>query len=184
MNYQQKFVKPKKLLTSFTFASTFYSLIALTFSSSIYTSPFPTCTPSMGISVVLKSHFNLLKYRLYFSIIFRNLIVYFFSSSSVFTRITKLSIQFARFPLCNSSLNMLVIICQKVISELYSPKYITFGLNSPLFIKKAVFHLLHSFICILLYPQIKSNLLKYFASFNLSITLLIRSNSVLSLTMC
>ena len=155
MNYQQKFVKPKKLLTSFTFVSTFYSLIALTFSSFIQTFLFPTCTPSMGISVVLKLYFNLLKFS---------------SSSFVFTRITKSSIQFARLSLYNSSLNMLVIICQKVASELYSPKYITFGLNSPLFIKKAAFHLLHSFICMLLYSQIKSNLLKYFTSFNLSIT--------------
>ena len=191
MNYQQKFVKPKKLLTSFTFVGTFYSLIALTFSSFIQTFLFLTCTPSMGISVVLKLYFNLLKYKLYFnllkyklyfSVIFRNLIVYFSSSSFVFTRITKSSIQFARLSLYNSFLNMLVIICQKVASELYSSKYITFGLNSPLFIKKATFHLLHSFICMLLYSQIKSNLLKYFTSFNLSITLLIRS--ILSLTMC
>ena len=76
----------------FTFVGVFHSLIALTFSFSICTSPFPTCTPSTGISVVLKLYFNHLKHKLCFSAILRNLIVLFLSSSSVFARITKLSI--------------------------------------------------------------------------------------------
>jgi len=77
---------------SFTFVSVFYSLIALTFSSSICTSLFPTRTPSMGISVVLKLHFDYLKHKLCFSAILRNLIVCFSSSSSVFAGIMKSSI--------------------------------------------------------------------------------------------
>ena len=81
----------QKLLTFFTFVGVFHSLIALTFSFSICTSPFPTYTPNIGISVALKLHFDCLKHRLCFSAIFRNLIVCLFSSSFVFAKITKSS---------------------------------------------------------------------------------------------
>ena len=64
-------------MTSFIFVGVFHSLIALTFSSSICTSLFPTHIPSMGISVILKLHFDYLKHRLCFSTILRNLIVHF-----------------------------------------------------------------------------------------------------------
>ena len=84
-------MKPKKLSTSFTFVGVFHSLIALTFSSSICTSLFPTYTPSISISVALKLHFDCLKHKLCFSAILRNLIVHSSSFFSVFARITKSS---------------------------------------------------------------------------------------------
>ena len=139
INHQQKFAKPRKLSTSFTFVGILYSLIALTFSFSICTSPFPTHTGSMGISVVLKSHFDHLKHRLCFSAILRNLIVHSSSYFSIFARITKSSMQFARVSLCSSSQKILVIIHWNVPGKLYSPKYITFGLNSPLFVSRTEF---------------------------------------------
>ena len=85
-------MKPRKLSTFFTFIGIFYFLIALTFSSSICTSLFPIHTPSIGISVIYKMHFDYLKHRLCFSTIFRNLIVHSSSFSSIFARIIKLFI--------------------------------------------------------------------------------------------
>jgi len=76
---------------------------------------------------------------------------------------------------------MLVIIYWNVPGELHNPKYMTLGLNNLLFVKKTAFYLLSSFIHMLLYSQIKSSLLKYFAFFNLMITSLISGNGILSL---
>ena len=75
---------------------------------------------------------------------------------------------------------MLFIILWNVPGELHNPKYITWGSNSPLFVKKAAFHLSPSLIRMLLYPQIKSNLLKYLASLSLLMTSPISGSGVLS----
>ena len=73
---------------------------------------------------------------------------------------------------------MLFIILWNVSSELKSLKYITLDLNKSLLLKKAAFYLSPSLIHILLYSHMRSSLLKYFASFNLLITSLIRGNSI------
>ena len=48
------------------------------------------------------------------------------------------------------------------------PKNITIGSKSPLFVLNATFHSSPFLICILLYPQRTSSLVKYFVPFNLS----------------
>ena len=105
----------------------------------------------------------------------------FLNSFLVLVGITKLSIQFANTPLCNSFLKMLFIILWNIPSELQSPKYITLGLNRPLLVKKTAFHLFPSLIHTLLYFQIRSSLLKYFAFFSLLIIFPIRGSGILSL---
>ena len=139
--------------------------------ASIYTCPLPMTTPRIRIFSILKLYFDCLKQRLCFSAIFRKQIVLSSSSFIVFASIFS----------CNSSQNILFIIHWNVPGKLQSPKYITWGLNSPLFVKNTAFHSSPSFIHTLLYSQIKSNLLKYLASFSLSITSQINSNGVLSL---
>ena len=74
---------------------------------------------------------------------------------------------------------MLFIILWNVSSKLYNSKYITFGSKSPLFIRKAAFHLFPFLIYTLLQPQIRSNLSKYFTSLSLSMTFSIKDNDVL-----
>ena len=69
----------------------FYSLTTLTLSVSIHTCSFPTTTPRIGISSMLKSHFDHLKQRMYFSVILRNWIVLSSSSFIFFASITKSS---------------------------------------------------------------------------------------------
>ena len=168
---------------SLIFVGVFHSFTVLIFSCFILTCPFPTITSKMSISFILKSHFDHLKHRLCFSAIFKNLTVYSSNSSMVFAGMTKSFIQFASIPLWSNSQKILFIILWNVPSELHSPKYMTCGSNSPLFVRNAAFHLSPSLICILLYPQIRSNLLKYFASLSLSITSLIRGNGILSFIM-
>ena len=79
---------------------------------------------------------------------------------------------------------MLFIIFWNVYSKLNNPKCITLGLNNSLFIKNAAFYLFSSLICILLYSQMRSNLLKYFASLSLSIIFLIKSSGILFFIIC
>ena len=67
-----------------------------------------------------------------------------------------------------------------MLGELHDLKYITFGLNNSLFVKNATFHSLSFLICILLYLQMRSNLLKYLASLSLLITSPIKSSNILS----
>ena len=138
-------------------------------------------TPSIGISSILKLYLDLLKYKLCFSAIFKNQIVLSSNSFIVLAGTTKSSIWFSNTPLYNSSWNMLFIILWNVPRELHSPKYMTYGSNNLLFIKKATFYSLPSFICTLLYSQIRLSLFKYLASFSLSITSSINRSGVLSL---
>ena len=135
---------------------------------------FPSLLSSMSI------HFNYLKHILCFSASFKNQIALSSNSFFVLAGIMKLFMQFASTPSYSSSQNMLFIILP---SELHSPKYkyITLGLNKSLLVKKAAFNSYPSLIYMLLYPQIRSSLLKYFAFFNLSITSSIRGSGVLSL---
>ena len=157
-----------------TLVGVFYSFTALIFSYFIFTWTFPTITPRIGISSMLKSYLDLLKHRLCFSAIFKNQIVLSSSCFFISAGITKSSIWFASTPSCNNSWKMLFIILWNVSGKLHSPKYITCGSNNPLFIKNEAFYLSSSLIHTLLYPQIKSSLLKNFASFSLSITSLIK----------
>ena len=165
---------------SLTFVGIFHSFTTLIFSCSILTCLFPTITPRMGISSILKLYFDHLKHRLCFSAIFKNLIVCFSNTSMVFAGITKSSIQFASTPLWSNSQKILFIILLNVSGELHSPKYMTCGSNSPLFVRNVAFHSFPSLICMLLYLQMRSNLLKYLISLSLSIISPIRGNSVLS----
>ena len=165
---------------SLVFVGVFYSFTVLIFSCSILTCPFLTITSRIGISSMLKSHFDCLKHKLCFSAIFRNQIVLSSNSFLVLAGITKLSMQFASTPSWSNFLNILFIILWNVSSELHNPKYMTCGFNKSLFVKKAAFHLSSSLIHMLLYLQIRSSLLKNFASFNLSTTSPIRGSSVLS----
>ena len=164
---------------SLTFIGILHSFTTLIFSCSILTCLFPTITPRIGISSILKSYFDCLKHRLCFSAIFKNLIILSSNYSIVFAGITKSSIQFASTPLWSNSQKILFIILWNIPSKLHSPKYITYGSNSPLFIRNAAFYLSPSLICTLLYLQIRSNLLKYLASLSLSITSPIRDNGIL-----
>ena len=93
----------------------------------------------------------------------------------VLASITKFSIQFASTLSYKNSWNILFIILS---SKLHSPKYITFSLSSSLFVKNATFYL-SPLICMLLYSQIRSSLLKYFIFLSLSITSLIMFYSLL-----
>jgi len=63
----------------------------------------------------------------------------------------------------------------KIIYIVCQYSLISFGLNSPLFVKNATFYLSPSLICMLLYFLIRFSLLKYFISLSLSITSLIIS---------
>ena len=92
MNLLWKFVNPKKLSTSLILVGILYSLTALTLLFSIWIYPFPMTTPNIGISSILKLYFDLLKYKLHFSVIFKNHIILSSSSFIVFTSITKSSI--------------------------------------------------------------------------------------------
>ncbi len=160
----------------------FYYFTTLILSFSIWTSLCPTTTPRMGISLASKLHFDCLKYRLCFSATFRKCIIL---SSSFFLCFGQISQSY----LCSLPVSIYIvaswiywfIILEMFLEELHSPKYITWGSNSPLFVKKAAFYSFPSFIQMLLYSQIKSNLLKYLASFSLSITSLINGSGVLSL---
>ena len=173
----------RKLSMSLTLVGVFHFFSTFIFSCSILTCPFPTITPSMEISSMLKLYFDCLKHKLCFSTIFRNLIICSFSSSIVFAGIIKLSMQFASTPSWSSSQKILFIILWKVSGKLHSPKYITWGLNSPLLVRNVAFHSSPSLIHTLLYPQIKSNLLKYLASLSLLITSPIRGSGILSFIM-
>ena len=164
---------------SLTFIGVFHFFTALIFSYSILTCPFPTITPRIVIYSILKLYFDHLKYKLYFSAIFKNLIILFSNFSRVFAGITKLSIQFASIPSLSNSWKILFIILQNVPGELHSPKYMTCGSNNPLFVRNTAFYSSPSLIHTLLYFQIRSNLLKYLTSLSLSITSPIRGNGVL-----
>jgi hypothetical protein len=59
---------------------------------------------------------------------------------------------------------MLFIILWKVAGELQSLKNMTLGMNSPSWQVKAAFYSSPSCICMLLYPQQMSNLVKYLES--------------------
>ena len=61
----------------------------LTLSIFIYIILFSTFTSRIDISVVLNSHFDFLKHRLYCSVILRNLVILFFSFFCVFPGIIK-----------------------------------------------------------------------------------------------
>ena len=137
-------MNPKKLSTSLTFIGIFYSLTALIFSCSILTCPFPTITPSIGISSTLKSHFDLLKHNLCFYAIFKDLIIHSLSPFIILASITKSSMYFTNTPSQSNFQKMLCIILQNVPSKLHSPKYITCSSNNPLFVSKATFHSLSS----------------------------------------
>jgi len=82
---------PRKLSTSLIFVGVFHSLTAFIFSCSILTCPLPTTTPRIGISSILKLHFDHLKYKLCFSAIFKNWIVHSSNSSIVLAGMTKSS---------------------------------------------------------------------------------------------
>ena len=71
----------KKLSTFFILVGIFHSMTAFTLLFSICTSPYPTTTSRIEISLASKSHFDHLKHRLCFSAIFKNQI---FLSSSFF----------------------------------------------------------------------------------------------------
>ena len=80
-----------KSSTSFILVGIFHSLTVLTLSASICTCTLPTTTPKIGISSMLKSHFDCLKQRLCFSAILRNQVVLSSSSFIFFANIIKLS---------------------------------------------------------------------------------------------
>ena len=109
-------------------------------------------------------HFGHWKQRLCFSTIFKNYIIFFSSSFLVLVDI----IRFYNTSLCKSSwnINILFIILWNMPGKLYNPKYITLGSNSLL----SFISFFDLYIVILLYSQIRSNLLKYLASLSLSIT--------------
>ena len=130
----------------------------------------------MDISLVLKLHFDHLKQILCFSAIFKKCIVFFSSSFFVLVGITKSS----SISSCSNSQKILFIIFWNILRELYSLKYITLGSNSLLFIKNDAFHSSPFLIHTLLWSQIRSNLLKYFASLSLSITSSIKGSGILS----
>ena len=56
----------------------------------------------------------------------------------------------------------------KVAGELHNPKNITVGSDSPLAVLNAAFHWSPSLILMLLYPFLRSSLVKYFACESLS----------------
>ena len=93
-------------------------------------------------------------------------------------------IYFTNTSLCKSFWKILFIIFWNVPSKLHNPKYITLVLNSSLFVKNTIFYSSSSLIHMLLYSQIKSNLLKYLVSLSLSITFLMKSSGVFFFIIC
>ena len=67
------------------------------------------------------------------------------------------------------SLKMSFMSAENVLGELASPKYITFGSNSPRLVTKAAFHSSPVLIRTLLYPQRMSSFVKYLALLSRSI---------------
>ena len=88
-----------------------------------------------------------------FSAIFKNYTVLSSSSFLVLVGIMKLFIQFASTLLYKSSQKILFIILWNVSSELHNLKYITFSLNSSLFIKSTS-HLTQGHHVYTIYPDV------------------------------
>ena len=77
-------------------------------------------------------------------------------------------------PSAISLVNIAFIIVWKVAGELVSPKNITVGLNSPLLVMNAAFHLSPFLMCMLLYPCQRSTLVNSSVPCILAISLEIR----------
>src|SRR6202522_540844 len=138
--------------------------------------PSSTIIPKYSTRVLLNSHFNAFRKRLFSHNLCSTNLVYRSRSSCVLAKIKMLSIYIMTMHPLIMSTKMASIIAWNVGGELHIPKNMTIGSKSPRLVLKAAFHSSPFLIRTLLYPHLTSNFVKYLAPFSLSMISEINGN--------